>query len=131
MVSITAARGATKSLVVQPLVAVFVAGTAGIGHFTVCGLASLFGAESRGQSLRIYILGRKQSAFDGVVQECKRTCPDAHYLFVSVGDLALMKDVDRACESLKNVLRADGVDRIDLLVQTQGQVLFGARLGET
>lgn len=108
------------------LVAVFVGGTQGIGRYAVEALADLY-SNQPGTSLRIYILARRKEAADQVLESCRRRCPHGEYNFVQAENLALIEDVDKTSAEILKIERTKENPRIDLLVQTQAQILFGAR----
>lgn len=106
----------------QPLVAVFVGGTSGIGSHTIRSLAVTHGKDGKG--LRAYIIGRNAKAAENIISECQKSCPAGQFHFLQAKDLALIKDVDLICEELiekekKEAAARGEIPRIDLLVQTQ------------
>ena len=127
MVAITAVRKTNadryRSL---SFVAVFVGGTQGIGRYAVEALADLYSAQPE-TSLRVYVLGRRKSSADKVLQSCRERCPQGEFTFVQVENLALIEDVDATTTKICQFEKQRVNPRIDLLVQTQAQILFGAR----
>ena len=126
MTKLEAIRAANKKLVEsRPLVAVFVGATSGIGSYTLLELAKTHGTV--GQGLRVYLVGRKQHAATKIFAQCREHCPKGDFRFVPGGDLSLMRDVHGACKEIvqQEGLEADG--RIDVLVMSQGMLLFGDR----
>ncbi|KAI9717646.1 MAG: hypothetical protein M1812_004591 [Candelaria pacifica] len=122
MVQLEVVRSANATLVKsQPLVAVFVGGTSGIGEFTIRALAATHGKEGKG--LRLYIVGRNSSAAEKTISECKSVCPEGDFRFVKANDLALLNDVDRVCDEIIRIeegIKADGGSaRVDLLNLSQ------------
>lgn len=132
MVQIDHVRASISTLVrSRSLVAVFVGGTSGIGEFTIQALATTHG--SRGNRLRVYIVGRNAAAAEGTIAGCRTTCPSGEFIFVKANDLSLLGDVDRVCTEIigleeKNVGEEP---RIDILVMSQHYfpLLFEPRHG--
>ncbi|KAF3026627.1 hypothetical protein E8E14_014455 [Neopestalotiopsis sp. 37M] len=128
MVSLDIIRKANAELVKrQPLVAVFVGGTAGIGEFGAQGLARTHGNEGKG--LRLYIVGRNQAAAERIIASCLQLCPHGQFIFVAAENLALLHDVDRVCAEITARERDEAAKtgqepRIDFLVMTQGLLNF-------
>ncbi len=114
----------------QPLVAVFVGGAAGIGSYAVQALAA---HAKDGKGLRLYIVGRNKAAAKKITSDCLEVCPTGQFRFVHTDDLALLKNVDRACtEIIKSEQELSGTDEnpgIDLLVMTQAYLAFEGRGG--
>lgn len=132
MVRLNVVRAANAALVnSQPLVAVFVGGTSGIGEYTLRALASTH--SDKGKGLRVYIVGRKAAAADAIIADCQRVCPAGQFKFVQADDLALLKDVDRVCEEIVKNEEVEGQDGqkpgIDLLFMSQACSIFGKRKG--
>lgn len=112
----------------KPLVAVFIGGTQGIGHFTLSVLSKVCATNK--VSLTAYVVGRSAEKAEGVLSECSRNHPEGQFTFVQAKDLTSIIDVDKVSNEILNLERSKGGDaRIDLLVLTQGQVLFGGRKG--
>lgn len=106
----------------QPLVAVFVGGTAGIGEYTVRALTQ---HAANGPGLRLYLVGRKLSAAEALITECRAKFPAGEYHFVKAHDLALLKDVDRVSAEIVRLERERTDNpRIDVLVMSQGWLGF-------
>jgi NAD(P)-dependent dehydrogenase (short-subunit alcohol dehydrogenase family) len=112
----------------RPLVAVFVGGTQGIGRYAVEALAALYSRQPE-TALRVYILGRNKQSADQVLESCHKQYPRGEFIFVQANNLALISDVDATSEEIMRLERerANENPRIDLLVQTQAQILFGPR----
>ena len=135
MVQLDVVRSCNSTLVTtQPIVAVFVGGTSGIGQFTAQALAATHSKQGKG--LRLYIVGRNASAAEKTVTECKTVCPEGDFRFVQAKDLALMNDVDSVCDEIIRVeegikARGEGVARIDFLVLSQHYfpLIFEPRAG--
>lgn len=132
MVELQVVRSCNSTLVnSQPLVAVFVGGTSGIGALTIRALAATH--ANHGKGLRAYIVGRKEKAARRIISECQSTCPGGQFKFVQATDLALIQDVDRVSAEiirLEEIENGDaGSARIDLMVMTQGVVSLGPRKG--
>lgn len=123
MVTLPVVRSSDAALVQsQPLVAVFVGGTSGISEYTLRALAKTH--ASKGKGLRAYIVGRKASAAEKIIADCKTVCPSGDFQFVKAEDLALLKDVDRVCAEIQRVeeekgMAGEGKARIDILVMSQ------------
>ncbi|KAL9048041.1 MAG: hypothetical protein Q9162_007877 [Coniocarpon cinnabarinum] len=129
MVRIEEVRRVNTALVQkQPLTAVCVGATSGIGRFTVQALIALH-AEQKGTGLRVYIVGRNQSKGDELVSECQDVCPDGRFTFIQATDLALISDVDEVCAKIAENENATTQPKIDLLMLTQGGLAFGERQG--
>ncbi|MCJ1393101.1 hypothetical protein MMC18_005973 [Xylographa bjoerkii] len=122
MVQIDAVRSCNSTLInTQPLVAVFVGGTSGIGENTIRALAT--NHSDQGKGLRLYIVGRNVDAAKKIIAECVRLCPVGQFRFVQAGDLALLKDVDRVCSEITRIEEDQNTNgepaRVDLLVMSQ------------
>lgn len=124
----------------QPLIAVFVGATTGIGEFSVRALAKAHGVQGKG--LRIYIIGRNAAAAEKIFKECREVCPNGQFVFVRGGDISLLKNVDAASVEilrLENEREKEesgkeggmGKARIDFLVMCQGVVYFDGRKGKS
>ena len=114
----------------RPLVAVLIGATSGIGEYAVRTLAETYSTQK--SSLRLYIVGRSNAAADKIGSECSRICPNAAFTFIKADDLASLTEVDRvSIEILKleQEQHKNDMPRIDLLVMTQGRVVFGPRQG--
>jgi len=123
MVNLDIVRSTNTTLVTsQPLVAVFVGGTAGIGEFSIRSLASTHG--SNGKGLRAYIVGRNAKKAETIISDCQKACPNGKFIFLRADDLALLKDVDRVCAELikfeeKEAAALGQKPKIDILVMSQ------------
>lgn len=124
MVKLDAIRAGNAALVrSQPLVAVFVGGTSGIGEHTARALATTHGRRD-GRGLSIYIVGRNEAAAGKTISDCLAVCPGGRFQFVKAEDLALINDVDKLCVDLERRIEDDGAStgpapRIDILVMSQ------------
>lgn len=100
-----------------PSVAVFVGGTSGIGNLTIRALVAT------GASVRIYLVGRKSSEerMHAFIEEMRTINPKAEVIWTE-GEIALLAEAKRVCESIKNK-----ESRIDLLFLTTGYAPFGKR----
>lgn len=128
MVKLATITGANSAFVKrQPLTAVFVGATNGIGEFTVRELCKTHGHDGLG--LTIIIVGRNEKAAQTIIDECKTICPAAVFHFVQAGDISLLRSVDKACDEIRNSLESTKAPGIDILVQSQGRVEFGGRIG--
>lgn len=115
----------------RPYVAVFVGATSGIGEYTISELARQLSGNSHEES-RLYLIGRNTTAGDRVISECKTSCPGIEIIWIKAQDLALLADVDRICQEIRDHEKRRCADRephIDLLFMTQGKVDFGDRSG--
>lgn len=136
MVSLDIIYAETANIVqAQPLVAVFVGGTSGIGEHAARALAST-DKKHNGKGLRVYIVGRNAPAAQQIMKDCLETCPNEHFEFVQ-GDVSLLKEVDRVCDKI-NTIETDGCKvngvaaSIDLLVMSQATFEpFRNRSGKT
>ncbi|MCJ1284588.1 hypothetical protein MMC26_003921 [Xylographa opegraphella] len=134
MVQIDRVRSCNSTLVkTQPLVAVFVGGTSGIGENTIRALAAAH--SDQGKGLRLYIVGRNAEAAKKIIAECVHVCPRGQFRFVQAGDLALLKDVDHVCSDITRMEEEEnakgGHGRVDLLVMSHHYfpLLFQPRTG--
>lgn len=132
MVAIIDVRDANVKLVnSQPLIAVFVGGTSGIGDYTVRELVKAH--TNNGDGLRIYLIGRKPEAAEAIFADCRRTHDKGEYHFVKAADLSLLRNVDEAAaevmKHLQDTPAADGEPRIDLLCMSQGGLYLNGRQG--
>lgn len=112
----------------QPLTAVFVGATNGIGEFTVRELCKTHGHN--GPDLTIFIVGRNEKAAHQIMTECKSLCSSVVFHFVRGDDISLLHNVDKACDEIRDLLADSKASSIDMLVMTQGKVEFGPRIGE-
>lgn len=115
----------------RPYVAVFVGATSGIGEHAIFELARHLSRNSDGQSL-LYLIGRNTTEGDRIITECKAKCPGVGISWIRAQDLALLFDVDRICQEIRDHEKRRCADRephIDLLFMTQGKVDFGGRSG--
>lgn len=129
MVKLTTVTAANLAFVKkQPLSAVFVGATNGIGEFTVRELCKTHGHD--GPGLRIIIVGRNEKAANQIMTECRYLCSSIESHFVQGGDISLLHSVDKACDEVKSILETTKTNGIDMLVMTQGKVEFGPRIGE-
>ncbi|KAK5174384.1 uncharacterized protein LTR77_001464 [Saxophila tyrrhenica] len=120
MVRLETARAANDRLVSKhPLVAVFVGATTGIGEYSLRCLAETASKATQGRGLRIYLVGRNATAADKILGDCRKLCPEGEFQFVKGGNLALMQDVDAACEDIEKRESAKPGARVDTLVQSQ------------
>ena len=133
MVKLDVVRSCNSALVkAQPMVAVVVGGTSGIGEHTVHALAAAY--ANQGQELRVYVIGRREAEGKRVTAACLETCPTADFRFVRANDVSLLKDVDRVCAEIisseeAEAKRTGGKARVDFLVMTQGAMYFDGRHG--
>jgi NAD(P)-dependent dehydrogenase (short-subunit alcohol dehydrogenase family) len=130
MVKLTTITAANSVFVrIQPLTAVFVGATNGIGEFTVRELCKTHGQD--GPGLRIIIVGRNEEAAQTIIEECKDVCSTAGFHFVQAGDISLLQGVDKACNDIRDILATNNAPGIDILIQSQGRVEFGGRIGKS
>lgn len=112
----------------QPLTAVFVGATNGIGELTVRELCKTHVHD--GPGLRIIVVGRNEKAAQIIINECKAICSTTEFHFVQAGDISLLQSVDKACNEIRQLLDSTKTPGIDILVQSQGRVQFGGRIGK-
>lgn len=135
MVSLDVVRSCNAALVkAQPLVAIFVGSTAGIGEYSVRALAATH--ANSGKGLRLYIVGRNEGAAKAIISDCSKVCPTGQFQFVRANDLALLNDVDRVCAEIiqaeeTEAKAAGGTARVDFLSMTQGCLIFDGRRGKS
>lgn len=100
-----------------PRVAVFVGGTSGIGKLTIKALVTT------GASVRIYLVGRKESEERTrvFIQELEAINSKAEVVWVE-GEIALLAETKRICQIIRSK-----ESRIDLLFLTAGYAPFGGR----
>ncbi|THY22378.1 WD40 repeat-like protein [Aureobasidium pullulans] len=103
----------------QPLTAVFVGATGGIGEATVRQLCKIHG--SGGPGLRIIIVGRNTIAAQRIIEECKQAAPHVEIRFVQAGDISLLRNVDQACIKVTEILKSSETAQVDMLIMSQGQ----------
>lgn len=112
MVSLDAVHSCNSTLVkTQPLVAVFVGSTAGIGEYSVRALAAAHADHRKG--LRLYIVGRNESAAKAIVSDCSKVCPTGQFRFVRANDLALLNDVDCVCAEIIQAEEAEQRQQVE------------------
>lgn len=130
MVKLASATAANLAFVrQQPLTAVFVGATNGIGEYTMRALCKTHGHD--GPGLRIILLGRNTTAAQRIKIECMAVCPNAVFHFIAAGDISLLRNVDKACKQVQMVLEeSNDTPRVDMLVMCQGEVNFGGRIGQ-
>lgn len=130
MVRLDVVRACDKALVKkQSVTAVFVGGTSGIGEYTLRALASTHGTSGHG--LRVYLVGRNETAAKTIISDCQKTCPAAEFHFVRASDLASLREVDRVCKEIISAEEARAAIKsacVDLLVLTQAYFAFGGKL---
>lgn len=117
----------------QPLVAVFVGATSGIGEYSVRALAATHGTTGAG--LRLYLVGRNAVAAEKVFADCRRLCPAGKFVFVQADDLALLKNIDVVASEIIKLENEEAgktgeASRIDFLVMCQGIAKFDGRDGK-
>ena len=111
------ASNALISKMKQPIIAVFVGGTSGIGKATIEALVAT------GASARIHLIGRKSSeermlAFKKNLQSIN---PRAELVW-SEAEIALLADASRVCRDITNK-----ESHVDLLFMSTGYAPFGGR----
>ncbi|KAH0287099.1 hypothetical protein M436DRAFT_58705 [Aureobasidium namibiae CBS 147.97] len=127
MVKLAIITAANSALIkAQPLTAVFVGATNGIGEFTVRELCKTHGHE--GPGLRIIIVGRNEEAARNIIDECELTCSATQFRFVQAEDISLLRNVDKTCTKIQESLQGLEAPGIDILIQSQGRVEFGGRI---
>ncbi|THW25066.1 hypothetical protein D6D23_04672 [Aureobasidium pullulans] len=127
MVKINTVKAANAAFINrQPLTAVFVGATGGIGEATVRQLCKIHG--SGGPGLRIIIVGRNTIAAQRIIEECKQAGPHVEICFVHAGDISLLRNVDQACIKVTEILKSSETAQVDMLIMSQGKVEFGGRI---
>ena len=131
MVKLEAVRASNKALVKKQFItAVFVGGTSGIGENAVRALSSTHATSGKG--LRVYIVGRNDTAAKSIIAECRKACPSGEFHFVRASDLSSIREVDRVCREISDAEEATTTTGklacIDLLVMSQALFAFGGRL---
>lgn len=124
-------RTDTQKVNSQPLVAVFIGATSGIGSYAAKALAK---QSNDAQPLRLYMVGRNKDAAARIISECENSCPTGQFRFVRAENLALLMDVDRVCRDITAIEEVESGKRgerprIDLLVMTQAYLAFDGRNG--
>jgi NAD(P)-dependent dehydrogenase (short-subunit alcohol dehydrogenase family) len=110
-----------------PFTAVVIGGTAGIGERTVLAIATNF--STSGEKLRLFVVGRNESAATRIVDEAQKISPKAAISFIRAGNLALLKEVAKTADDV--VAAIGGKDeRLDLLVMTSGYLTLKSWNGE-
>ncbi|KAI0149538.1 hypothetical protein GGR57DRAFT_504717 [Xylariaceae sp. FL1272] len=123
MVTLSDVKAANATLLsTKPFVAVVAGGTSGIGECAVRGLATIF--AKHGDQLRVYIVGRRQSAAEAIIADCRRICAGGKFTFIG-GNLQLMREVDRVCDEIieteTKLAEADNQkSKVDFLLCSQG-----------
>lgn len=115
MVSFAQVRTSNAHLATRfpdPLVAVFVGGTSGVGEYTVKAFAKYIPQP------RVYIIGRNEKAAERITSECRAVNPKGKYVFMQA-DVSLLVNVDEICREIK---RKETV--VNLLVLSQGSMAF-------
>ena len=82
----------------QPLVAVIVGGTTGIGSYVAKSLAKAFAGN--GSKLRVYIVGRNATRAAEVIAQGRTISPGSDWRFIQATDLALISEVDKSCAEI-------------------------------
>ncbi|KAI1608866.1 hypothetical protein EDD36DRAFT_95661 [Exophiala viscosa] len=121
----TARRHITELLQSRPLVAVCTGATGGLGRFTLEALAMHHGKIGKG--LRVYVVGRNLESANVLFAKLRKSCPDGDFRFVQVSDLALISEIDQACDEItQSETAASGghKPRIDMLFMSQGTLDF-------
>ncbi|KAK3325984.1 hypothetical protein B0H66DRAFT_529994 [Apodospora peruviana] len=131
MVSLDVVKASNRAVVKkQPITAVFVGATQGIGEYALRQLALAHG--SSGQGLRIYLVGRKEGAARTILSEAAVTCPGGDFRFIPTEDISLLNEVDRVCAEIARAeAEAVGSTRtacVDLLVMTQAYFAVGDQM---
>jgi len=95
-----------------------VGGTSGIGEFTLKAFVQ------NTVSPRVYLVGRNATAADRIIKECGELNKEGKVEFLKA-DVSELKDVDRVCKEIQQREK-----KINLLVQTQGNLNLNGRNGE-
>lgn len=115
MVSLDDVKSTNSKLAIPKLVAVFAGATAGIGSFTLLHFAE------HAIRPKIYFLGRSQEQADLLTKQLKEKNAEGEYIFVKA-DLSSMKNVDQACEKIKQQEKS-----INILLMSQGALKLGSK----
>jgi NAD(P)-dependent dehydrogenase (short-subunit alcohol dehydrogenase family) len=104
-------------------VAVCTGATGGLGRFTLEALAAHHGKAGKG--LRVYLVGRNPESANNEFAKLRKSCPDGDFRFVRVNDLALISDIDQACDEITRSETAAAASegnapRVDMLFMSQG-----------
>lgn len=78
-------------------------------------------------SPRVYIVGRSLPAAERIIAECKTLNESGKVEFLKA-DVSELAEVDRVCGEIKRREGKEG--RINLLVQSQGNLTLAGRQGE-
>jgi NAD(P)-dependent dehydrogenase (short-subunit alcohol dehydrogenase family) len=112
--------------------AVFVPGTTGIGEYALLRLARIRGRHNKG--LYVYLVARSQEKAESVIARCKELCPNAEFCFIMTKDIALLSEVDRACQEIRKKeeeRKRGSKSAIDILLLSPGKIEIGPRIGES
>ncbi|TVY37478.1 Oxidoreductase [Lachnellula subtilissima] len=101
------------------LVALFVGGTSGIGEFTLKAFVQ------NTISPKVYIVGRSAPAAERIIEECKAINKDGNVEFLQA-NVTELAEVDRVCKEIEKK-----ESKINLIVQTQGNLTLAGRLGRS
>lgn len=96
----------------DPLVAVFVGATSGVGKYAVKAFAKY------ARRPRVYIVGRSRDAASQVVNECQELNPYGSFEFIQA-DVSVLKNIDDVCQRIKSKETT-----INLLFESQGSMAF-------
>ncbi|KAK4941277.1 hypothetical protein LTR10_018813 [Elasticomyces elasticus] len=132
--TVQASNAAFLESVTEPIVGVFVGGNSGVSEYALRALVSTTASVSKKKGhapdLRLYIVGRNAKAADAIISDCRKLVPSAKLTFVKAEDLSLIKDVDRVCNEIVSMEKAESPNttpRIDLLYMSQGGIITGVR----
>jgi NADP-dependent 3-hydroxy acid dehydrogenase YdfG len=102
----------------DPLTAVFVGATSGIGMGTLKQFAK------HAYAPKVYVVGRSKSAAQPLLDELTTSNPQGTFVFLET-EISLMKNVDKVCEEIKATEK-----HVDLLFMTPGYLSFEGRNGK-
>ncbi|KAI1610533.1 hypothetical protein EDD37DRAFT_16836 [Exophiala viscosa] len=132
--AVQASNAAFIESLTEPIVGVFVGGTSGICEYALRALVSTTASVSKknghAPNLRLYIVGRNAKAANVTISDCRRLLPSAKFTFVKAEDLSLIKDVDRVCNEIVSLEKAENPNtapRVDLLYMSQAGAITGVR----
>lgn len=126
MVSLSTVQASNAAIppYTTPLVAVFVGATSGIGKASLLQFVRHTAATQKNNKLRIYFVGRSQTAADGILEQLRRIKPEsesdgdgdggAEYTFIQA-DVSLLRQVDEVCKQIR-----EKESMINLLFLSQG-----------
>lgn len=120
MVAIDVVRASNRGLSASSpgITALFVGGTSGIGRSTLLQLAR------NSEKPNAYIVGRSESRASPFLSELRNINPGGNFNFIEA-DVSLISSVDKACEELKQKVKA-----LNVLFMTPGGISLSGRQGQ-